>query len=192
MAVAVILILLLTGGSRAIASSNAMPDEPLYPVKLATEEMRLTFAVTDTQKAEVHTQLAETRAVEVETMANEGKTEHAAITAARLAKQLEPGLLATEAADYLVKKGAPFREAHGLVGQAVRTAEEQGKSLTDLTLLELQAISPLFDEDIEQVLRVETALGQRAAIGGTAPEALEEQLAAAREFIAEFGVRNAD
>jgi hypothetical protein len=79
----------LTGSSTVIASSNALPDEPLYPVKLATEDMRLAFAVSDTQKAQVHTQLAETRAVEVETMADQGKTEHAAITAARLAKQLE-------------------------------------------------------------------------------------------------------
>jgi hypothetical protein len=88
-AVAAVLILLLTGSSTVIASSNALPDEPLYPVKLATEDMRLAFAVSDTQKAQVHTQLAETRAVEVETMADQGKTEHAAITAARLAKQLE-------------------------------------------------------------------------------------------------------
>jgi hypothetical protein len=88
-AVAVVLILLLTGGSTVIASSNALPDEPLYPVKLATEETRLAFAVSDTQKAQVYTQLAETRAVEIETMADQGKTEHAAITAARLAKQLE-------------------------------------------------------------------------------------------------------
>jgi hypothetical protein len=88
-AVAAVLVLLLAGGSTAAASSNALPDEPLYPVKLATEQVRLTFAVTDAQKAQVQTQLAETRAVEVETMANEGKTEHAAITAARLAKQLE-------------------------------------------------------------------------------------------------------
>ena len=88
-AVAAVLILVLTGGSTVIASSNALPDEPLYPVKLATEDMRLAFAVSDTQKAQIHTQLAETRAVEVETMADQGKTEHAAITAARLAKQLE-------------------------------------------------------------------------------------------------------
>jgi len=88
-AVAAVLILVLTGSSTVIASSNAMPDEPLYPVKLATEDMRLALAVSDTQKAQVHTQLAETRAVEVETMADQGKTEHAAITAARLAKQLE-------------------------------------------------------------------------------------------------------
>jgi len=88
-AVAAVIILVLTGSSTVIASSNAMPDEPLYPVKLATEDMRLALAVSDTQKAQVHTQLAETRAVEVETMADQGKTEHAAITAARLAKQLE-------------------------------------------------------------------------------------------------------
>ncbi len=88
-AVTAVLILMLTTGSTMAASSNAMPDQTLYPVKLATEEMRLAFAVTDTQKAEIHTQLAETRAAEVEVMASQGKTEHAAITAARLAKQLE-------------------------------------------------------------------------------------------------------
>lgn len=88
-AVTAVLILMLTTGSTMAASSNALPDQTLYPIKLATEEVRLALAVTDTQKAQVHTQLAETRAAEVETMANEGKTEHAAITAARLAKQLE-------------------------------------------------------------------------------------------------------
>jgi len=83
-------ILLLTGGTAmAAASSEAMPDEPLYPIKLATEEMRVALAFSEESKAEVHIQLAETRSVEVEAMANEGKTEHAAITAARLAKQVE-------------------------------------------------------------------------------------------------------
>jgi len=93
-AVAAVLIVLLTGGGTVIASSNAMPDDPLYPVKLATEEARLTFAVTDAQKAQVHIQLAETRAVEVETMANEGKTDQAAITAERFAEELEKASLA--------------------------------------------------------------------------------------------------
>ena len=83
------IILLVTTGSTVAASSDAMPDQVLYPIKLATEEVRLALAVTDTQKAQIHTQLAETRAVEVEVMASQGKTEHAAITAARLAKQLE-------------------------------------------------------------------------------------------------------
>jgi hypothetical protein len=98
-AVAAVLILLLTGSGTAIASSNAMPDEPLYPVKLATEEVRLTFAFTDAQKIQVHTQLAETRAMEIETMAEEGKTEHAAITAARLVKQLELASAAIDKAE---------------------------------------------------------------------------------------------
>jgi hypothetical protein len=71
------------------ASSNAMPDQTLYPVKLATEEMRLALAVTDTQKAQIHTQLAETRAVEVETMADNGNTEQAAFATERLIAELE-------------------------------------------------------------------------------------------------------
>ncbi len=98
----------------------------------------------------------------------------------RLAAQLEPGLLATELADYLVKRGVPFREAHGLVGQVVRLAEQRGKPLSALTLTELQSVSPLFFQDIENVLNVEVALAQRKVTGGTAPAALEEQLEAAR------------
>ena len=93
-AVAAVLILLLAGSGTVIASSNAMPDDPLYTVKLATEEVKLTFAVTDAQKAQVHIQLAETRAAEVETMANEGKTDQAAITAERFAEELEQASLA--------------------------------------------------------------------------------------------------
>jgi argininosuccinate lyase len=103
------------------------------------------------------------------------------INAPAMAAQLEPGLLATELADYLVKKGVPFREAHGYVGLLVRTAEEQGKSLADLSLSEFQSASPLFDEDISQVLGVKAALAQRDITGGTSPGALEAQLAAARK-----------
>jgi argininosuccinate lyase len=103
------------------------------------------------------------------------------INGAGMAEQLEPGLLATELADYLVKKGLPFRQAHGHVGQLVRTAEMQDKPLTELTTAELQAVSPLFGEDIEQVLNVEYALAQRDVTGGTSPAALQEQLEAARQ-----------
>jgi argininosuccinate lyase len=102
------------------------------------------------------------------------------VNAAGLAAQLEPGLLATELADYLVKKGVPFREAHGYVGLLVRTAEEKGKSLADLSLSEIQSVSALFDEDISQVLGVQAALAQRNITGGTSPGALEEQVATAR------------
>jgi len=88
-AVAAVLIMLLTTGSTMAASSNAMPDQTLYPMKLATEEMQVAFAFSEESKAEIHTQLAETRATEIGVMANKGKTEHVAITAARLAKQME-------------------------------------------------------------------------------------------------------
>ena len=97
-----------------------------------------------------------------------------------LAAQLEPTLLATEMADYLVKRGVPFREAHGIVGQVVRLAEKLDRPLDTLTLVQLQSVSPLFGADIEQALRVDVALAQRNVTGGTAPSALEAQLAAAQ------------
>jgi argininosuccinate lyase len=102
------------------------------------------------------------------------------INATRIAAQLEPGLLATELADYLVKKGVPFREAHSYVGQLVRMAEEQEKPLTELSLAQFHSVNPLFSEDIYQVLEVNAALAQRDITGGTSPAALQEQLAAAR------------
>lgn len=99
----------------------------------------------------------------------------------RMAAQLEDGLLATELADYLVHQGIPFREAHHLVGQAVRVAEARGVGLTDLTAADLQAISPHFGEDAASVLTVSAALAARAVPGGTAPAALAAQLTAARQ-----------
>jgi len=101
----------------------------------------------------------------------------------RMAAQLEAGLLATELADYLVRRGLPFREAHHAVGQAVRLAEDRGTALTDLTDTDLRAISPHFGEDASSVLNVPAALAARAIPGGTAPEALAEQLQLAREQI---------
>ncbi|CUS05174.2 argininosuccinate lyase [Candidatus Promineifilum breve] len=101
----------------------------------------------------------------------------------RLAAQLEAGLLATELADYLVRQGLPFREAHHLVGRAVRLSEEQSVALTDLTAGDLQAISPHFGADAADVLTVAAALAARALPGGTAPAALADQLAAAREAV---------
>ncbi len=88
---------------------------------------------------------------------------------------LDPGLLATDLADYLVGKGVPFREAHGLVGRAVRLAEESGRPLPSLRLEELRDISEAFGPDVTAVFDWETALERRAAIGGTAIAALEAQ-----------------
>ncbi len=101
----------------------------------------------------------------------------------RLAAQLEAGLLATELADYLARRGVPFREAHHLVGQAVRLAEERGLPLTGLSPADLHALSPHFGADAHDGLTIEAALAARAVPGGTAPAALAAQLAAAREEV---------
>jgi argininosuccinate lyase len=103
----------------------------------------------------------------------------------QMATQLEPGLLATELADYLVKRGMPFREAHGVVGQVVRLAEETAVPLDQLTLAQLQSVNALFGEDVTAVLQVETALAQRSVPGGTAPTAVQAQLAQARQALRE-------
>ena len=74
---------------------------------------------------------------------------------------------ATDMADYLVRKGLPFREAHAVVGHAVRLAIETGRSLTDIPLSELQGLSPLFDADVIETLRIETCIEARRSEGGT-------------------------
>jgi len=102
----------------------------------------------------------------------------------RMAAQIEPGLFATDLADYLVKRGTPFREAHSLVGQVVRLAEERGVWLTQLPLEALQAVSSLFEDDVEAVWDITAVLGARSVSGGTAPAALQAQLEAARQALA--------
>jgi chemotaxis protein histidine kinase CheA len=88
------IVLLLTTGSTMAASSQALPDQPLYPVKLATEQVRVALAVSDAQKAQVETDLANIRAAELEAMANADKTEEAAKAAERYNDQFEKALLA--------------------------------------------------------------------------------------------------
>jgi argininosuccinate lyase len=91
---------------------------------------------------------------------------------------------ATDLADYLVRKGLPFRDAHGVVGRVVRHEIEQGKELDALTLDELRGFSPLIDADVHAALTVDASLRARAVTGGTAPEAVQRALAQARALIA--------
>ncbi len=88
--------------------------------------------------------------------------------------------LATEAADYLTRKGLPFREAHRIVGQVVAYAIQAGKPLEALTLQELQRFSPRFEADISRALTLEGALASRAVFGGTAPARVREAVASAK------------
>jgi argininosuccinate lyase len=87
---------------------------------------------------------------------------------------------ATDLADYLVKKGLPFRDAHEAVAHAVRSAELKGCDLADLSLSELQKFSNLIDEDVFAVLTLKGSLEARNHIGGTAPEQVRAALARAR------------
>ncbi|MGA2285926.1 MAG: argininosuccinate lyase [Dehalococcoidia bacterium] len=91
--------------------------------------------------------------------------------------------LATDLADYLVRKGTPFREAHRAVGKLVRHASDRGKELSELTLKEYQRFSPLFDEDILK-LDIDASLRARDVPGGTAPNRVAEALAEARRRLA--------
>ncbi|HUC54351.1 MAG TPA: argininosuccinate lyase [Candidatus Cybelea sp.] len=83
-----------------------------------------------------------------------------------------PALLATEAADYLVHKGIPFRQAHDIVGKVLRQAEKQNVAWTDLPLKTLKKISPAFEADFAGSLSVDAALAAKKVPGGTAPESV--------------------
>jgi argininosuccinate lyase len=88
--------------------------------------------------------------------------------------------LATDLADYLTRKGLPFREAHHQTGQIVAHALAQGKPLEALSLEELRRFAPLIEEDVRRHLTLEASLQQRSVLGGTAPARVREQLARAR------------
>ena len=91
---------------------------------------------------------------------------------------------ATDLADYLVKKGLPFRDAHEAVALAVRYAEQRGCDLSDIELSELQRFSSHIADDVYQVLTLEGSLASRNHIGGTAPNQVEAAIARAREYLA--------
>ncbi len=92
-------------------------------------------------------------------------------------------LNATELADYLVKKGVPFRTAHETVGNAVLYAIEQGVELDELRLEQLQAFSPFIDEGVMDALSLDKALVAKNTVGGTSPARVAEALAIAKESL---------
>ncbi len=89
-------------------------------------------------------------------------------------------LLATDLADYLVKKGESFRTAHGIVGRLVSYAMEKGKSLSGISLGEYQKFSPLFGEEVYSIT-VESSMASKDVIGGTAPKQVAKALAIAKK-----------
>ena len=92
-------------------------------------------------------------------------------------------LNATELADYLVKKGVPFRTAHETVGNAVLYAIGEGKELHELRLEQLQEFSPAIESDVAEALTLDATLAAKNTVGGTSPARVAEALAAAKEYL---------
>jgi argininosuccinate lyase len=96
---------------------------------------------------------------------------------------IDSTMMATDLADYLVILGIPFREAHALAAQIVRIAFREGKALKELTLAEYRSFHPDFDEKVYQVFDPRVSIARRKAIGGTAPEAVLQQIQDAKQVL---------
>jgi argininosuccinate lyase len=96
----------------------------------------------------------------------------------------DPALLATDAADYLVRRGVPFRQAHEVIGKVLREAERSGQLWTTLPLNQLREFSPAFGEDFHAALSVDASLAAHSVHGGTAPVAVRKAIRSWREKLA--------
>ncbi|MBQ5849470.1 MAG: argininosuccinate lyase [Lachnospiraceae bacterium] len=90
---------------------------------------------------------------------------------------------ATDAADYLVNHGVPFRDAHGIIGQLVLYCIEKNTSIDKLSLEELKAISPVFDNDIYDAVSLETCVNKRMTIGAPGPDAMKEVIKINKSYL---------
>ena len=90
---------------------------------------------------------------------------------------------ATDAADYLVNHGVPFRDAHGIIGQLVLYCIDKNISLGEMTLDEYKAISPVFEEDIYDAISMETCVDKRNTIGAPGPKAMQQVIAIYEEYL---------
>ncbi|MBC8530099.1 argininosuccinate lyase [Christensenellaceae bacterium NSJ-44] len=90
---------------------------------------------------------------------------------------------ATDAADYLVKKGLPFREAHEVIGKIVFYCIEKGRAISELTLEEFRSFSPLFGEDVFEAVSLLTCVRERKVSGGPAPQSVKAHIDAARAWL---------
>ncbi len=103
-----------------------------------------------------------------------------------MAKAAAGGFInATDCADYLAKKGMPFREAYMIVGRLVNMCIKNGDTLETLTLRDFRAISDLFDEDVYEALQLKTCVNGRKVVGGPARADVERQIAYIKNFVAE-------
>lgn len=90
---------------------------------------------------------------------------------------------ATDAADYLVNHGVPFRDAHGLIGQLVLRCIEKNITIDEMPLEELQAISPVFEADVYEAVSMETCVNKRLTTGAPGRDAMEREIAGCRAYL---------
>ena len=90
---------------------------------------------------------------------------------------------ATDAADYLVNHGVPFRDAHGIVGQLVLLCLDKKIPLDDLPLEEYKKISPVFEEDIYEAISMKTCVEKRETYGAPGPKVMEQIIAGNKEYL---------
>ncbi len=149
---------------------TTMKGIPLAYNKDMQEDKELTFDAIDTVKGclALFTGMIKTMAVNKEVMAASAKNGFTN---------------ATDAADYLVNHGVPFRDAHGIVGQLVLYCIEKNISLDDMTLEEYRKISPVFDEDIYDAISLETCVEKRETIGAPGRKAMEQVIAINEEYL---------
>ncbi len=95
---------------------------------------------------------------------------------------------ATDAADYLVNKGMPFRDAHSVIGRLVLACIDKNCAIDDLSLDELKSFSELFDKDIYDAISLETCVNKRLTTGGPSPDKMKEVVAINDEFLAAFAI----
>jgi argininosuccinate lyase len=105
------------------------------------------------------------------------------VNADKMRAALDPAMLATDVAEYLVRKGVPFREAHHLSGRAVSLAEGKGVKLSELEMGDWRLISPHFGDDIVRVFNFEQSVASRNVAGGTSPRSIKAQIKQARKLI---------
>ncbi|KAJ1967373.1 argininosuccinate lyase [Dispira parvispora] len=105
------------------------------------------------------------------------------VHADRMKASLSPDMLATDLAEYLVRKGVPFRETHHISGAAVRMAEERRVPLNTLSLTDLKSLHPSFEADVQDVWNYERSIDNRASIGGTSKPTVLQQITHLREWL---------
>ncbi len=99
----------------------------------------------------------------------------------KMMAHLNEAMLATDMADYLVDCGVPFREAHHKIGEVIRYSEENNIPLSEIPLGVLQNIAPQFEEDIHKIFNFMQAINKKDGVGGTAPQAVSNQIEVAKE-----------